>query len=250
MYSPCAVAGSSALLMRSQAALVGQVDLHLLGGQRLVAVDGDGHRGAVARGQDVLLDRRRMDGVAVGQQHALGEVLARAPQRVGVVPLLGLGVEDGLDGQAVAVLQGSGISSSTRSAAKPVTTTARSSPTAAKFASTTSRIVRSPSTGSSVLGSASVSGRSRSPLPAASTMPDHCFVLQVVHDDVRRGRTRSSRPRPRPRRPPPAAAASAKNTPRGAPASSSAAATISRPSQPPLTRPTQRGGSAPRRRRR
>ena len=35
-----------------------------------------------------------MDGVAVDEQHASAEVLARAPQRVGVVPLLRLRVED------------------------------------------------------------------------------------------------------------------------------------------------------------
>ena len=51
------------------------------------------------------LDARRVHGVAVDQQHALAEVVARAPQRVGVVPLLGLRVEDELERHPVALLQ-------------------------------------------------------------------------------------------------------------------------------------------------
>src|SRR4051794_11392068 len=61
--------------------------------------------------------------------------------------------------------------SSIRSAAKPVTTTALSSPAFLRLPSATSRIVRSPSTVSSVLGRSRVSSPSRLPAPAASTMP-------------------------------------------------------------------------------
>src|SRR4051794_24822785 len=61
--------------------------------------------------------------------------------------------------------------SSIRSDAKPVTTTAFSSPALLRLPSAMSRIVRSPSTGSRVFGRSRVSSPSRRPAPAASTMP-------------------------------------------------------------------------------
>ena len=47
-----------------------------------------------------------MDRVAVGEQHALAERLARAPQRVGVVPLERLRVVDELEREPVGALEG------------------------------------------------------------------------------------------------------------------------------------------------
>ena len=103
-----------------------------------------------------------------------------------------------------------------------------------------SRIVRSPSTGSSVLGRSSVSGSSRRPAPAASTMP-------------------ISRPRPpRRRRPAPARAGTAPAGGRVSPTNSAASSarqrrrsrpaarrrraartpSTSRPSQPQAERPS------------
>src|SRR5215212_3856529 len=46
-----------------------------------------------------------MHGVAVGEQDTAGELVPRTPQRVGVVPLERLGVEDGPKQQAVALRQ-------------------------------------------------------------------------------------------------------------------------------------------------
>src|SRR6186997_1364200 len=63
----------------------------------------------------------------------------------------------------------SGTSSSTRPAAKPVTTATSSTPTAARFARTRSRIVPLSPSGRSVFGSSRVSGPRRLPGPAAST---------------------------------------------------------------------------------
>ena len=63
----------------------------------------------------------------------------------------------------------SGTSSSTRPAANPVTTATSSTPTAARFARTRSRIVPLSPSGRSVFGSSRVSGPRRLPGPAAST---------------------------------------------------------------------------------
>jgi hypothetical protein len=57
------------------------------------------------------------------------------------------------------------------SAACPTTSTTSVSPEAARLRSAMSRMVVAPATGSSVLGSVSVSGRNRRPAPAASTIP-------------------------------------------------------------------------------
>jgi len=46
-----------------------------------------------------------MDRVAVDEERSLAHHVARAPQRIGVVPLLGLGVEDELDAEAVPALE-------------------------------------------------------------------------------------------------------------------------------------------------
>jgi hypothetical protein len=46
-----------------------------------------------------------MHRVAVDEQHAAGEAVARAPERVRVVPLLGLRVEDEIELHAVAALE-------------------------------------------------------------------------------------------------------------------------------------------------
>jgi hypothetical protein len=72
--------------------------------QRLVVVDRD-HQLRTARPEQGLLDGGGVHRVAVGQQHALGERVARHPQRVGVVPLQRLRVEHELDLEAVAALQ-------------------------------------------------------------------------------------------------------------------------------------------------
>src|SRR5215218_5655450 len=61
--------------------------------------------------------------------------------------------------------------SRTRSAAKPATTRTSPMPTERRLESTRSRIVRSGLRGSSVFGSAAVSGCRRRPGPAASTTP-------------------------------------------------------------------------------
>ena len=88
-----------------------------------------------------------------------------------------------------------------RSEAKPVTTTASASPTAAKLPSATSRIVRSPSTVSSVFGSSAVSSPSRRPAPAASTIPiirPHPPVRRIRPPSPARARSGATTPRPRP----------------------------------------------------
>jgi hypothetical protein len=80
------------------------VDLHLLLGERLDVVEREQDVGAAAREQR-LLHARRVHGVAIDEEHALAEQLARAPERVGVVPDLGLRVEDELERDAVAPLE-------------------------------------------------------------------------------------------------------------------------------------------------
>lgn len=88
-------------------------DLHLLVGELLHRVEGEQDAGGAAllgEAQVALqhgpLDGGRVDGVAVGQQQALAEQLARAPEGVGVVPLLGLVVLDQGELHAVLLLQG------------------------------------------------------------------------------------------------------------------------------------------------
>ena len=51
-------------------------------------------RPVAAGGEQGPLDGDRVDGVAVGEDHALAEDVTGAPQGVGVVPLLGLVVVD------------------------------------------------------------------------------------------------------------------------------------------------------------
>ena len=254
--------------MRSSSPSRGHVDLHLLLAERLLLVDGEHEVGAARAPSSTLLDGGGVHGVAVGEQHAAGEVLARAPQRVGVVPLQRLRVEHGLDRAARGAPAAPRRRSSIRSEANPVTTTASSSPTAAKLPSAMSRIVRSPSTGSSVFGSSAVSSPSRLPGPAASTIADH-----PGSGDHRRGRRGASadpgsldhvrrvlvRDRRRAAEPPPATTVSASETAPSSPAQTKNAgrqraereqhqAMTSRPSQPAgessATRAAPRPGGA------
>ena len=104
MYSPCAVAGSSALLMRSRCPSPVTwtfISSSPSGFESSTASTSSGPRASSSRS----CDRGGVDGVAVGEQDALGELLARAPQRVGVVPLERLLVEHELELQAVAALE-------------------------------------------------------------------------------------------------------------------------------------------------
>ena len=93
------------LVDAAQQAVAVEQDLHLLLAERLGVVERQHELGVPAPRQQPLLDLGRVHRVAVAEQHAAREVLARAPQRVGVVPLLGLRVEDGLDRDAVALLE-------------------------------------------------------------------------------------------------------------------------------------------------
>ena len=104
MYSPAALAGSIALLIRVSVPSVVQEDLHLLVGEALLAVDGEQDAGAAGL-QQALLDASRVHRVAVDEQRAVGEGLAREPERVGVVPLLGAVVEDELEPHVVPLLE-------------------------------------------------------------------------------------------------------------------------------------------------
>ena len=94
--------------------------------------------------------------VAVDEQSALGEVVTREPQRVGVVPLLGLVVVHQGEPDAVPRLEGGlplldGLGRGSRRRPRR-----RASPTAARLRSAMSRIVVSPSTGTSAFGRVSV----------------------------------------------------------------------------------------------
>jgi hypothetical protein len=80
-------------------------DLHLLVGELLDVVDGEQDVARLGRRQQRLLHRDRVHGVAVDQQRPLGEVVAGAPQGVGVVPLLGLVVVHEGELDSVALLQ-------------------------------------------------------------------------------------------------------------------------------------------------
>ena len=83
----------------------GEDGLHLLVSQLLDVVDGEQDARA-AVGEQGLLDAHRVHGVAVDQQRALREVVTGQPERVGVVPLLGLVVVHEGDLDAVLLLEG------------------------------------------------------------------------------------------------------------------------------------------------
>ncbi len=85
-------------------AVGGEMELHLLLAERLLVVHRE-HEVGAARLEHALLHGRRVNGVAVHEHRSLGERVARAPERVRVVPLLGLRVEDQLEPDAVAALE-------------------------------------------------------------------------------------------------------------------------------------------------
>ena len=253
---PCAVAGSSALLMRSRQPVRRDVDLHLLVAERLARRRRRSAASGAARGQQRLLDRRGMHRVAVGQQHALGEVLARAPQRVGVVPLERLRVEQQLELDARGGARAPARARRCASCAKPVTTTPRRArPASSCRARRRGSCGRRRRPAASWAGS-SVSGASRVPAPAASTMP-------ITRPRPPRPRTAGGRAARR-ERAPSRATASPTNSgaehrrqrrsspPGSAPASSSTHTATSRPSQPqrrgsPSAAASRRGGAGGRR---
>ena len=80
------------------------MELHLLLAERLLGIRGE-HDARSARGENRLLDARRVDSVTVDEDGSAGEVLARDPQRVGVVPLLRFVIEDQLELDAVFALE-------------------------------------------------------------------------------------------------------------------------------------------------
>jgi hypothetical protein len=84
-------------------------DLHGLVGELLVVVERDEEPG-VGRGggEEAPLDARGVHGVAVDEHRSLRVVLAGGPQRVGVVPVR-LVVVDDRDGDAVPLLEDRGV---------------------------------------------------------------------------------------------------------------------------------------------
>ena len=158
MYSPYAVAGSISLVIRVQQPVLARPGPS---SPRRRASCRCRARAAIRRqaagGEQGLLDRHRVHGVAVDQQRAVGHV-RRGPShmRVGVVPDLGLVVVD--QGEPYAVPR------SPAPPAAPRPRRRRSRPPRPRRAGrprrscarAMSRMVVSPSTGTSALGSVSV----------------------------------------------------------------------------------------------
>ena len=129
-------------------------------------------------GQQGLLDRDRVHGVAVDQEHAVGHVVAGAPQRVGVVPLLGLVVVHQGELDAVPLLErGLALLDRAGGVARRRRRPRSGRPRRSCAARCRGSVV-SPSTGTSAFGSVSVYGRRRRPGSGCQHQADHGASLR------------------------------------------------------------------------